>query len=351
MHQHTLHDGRATLIHADCLTYLKTLEDNSVDLILTDPPYFQVKRNAWDNQWPDVASFLAWLDEVLLEFWRILKPSGGLYLFCGSKLASDTEILIRSRFEVFNHIIWAKPSGPWRIMHKPDLRMFFPSTERILFAGHYNAEGYAKGCSGYASKCNKLKKHVFKPLMDYFINARKQLGVTAKEINAATGTQMCSHWFNESQWKLPNKAQYQKLQQLFASKKGELTKTHGDLVEEYDALKNNYQNLVLEYDDLKAQYEHLRRPFSVTSEVPYTDVWQFAPVQYYPGKHPCEKPQDLLQHIITASSREHDVVLDAFMGSGSTGKACLSLNRRFIGIEMEEETFEQTLESMRNIQY
>ncbi|WP_282604978.1 DNA methyltransferase, partial [Vibrio crassostreae] len=91
MHQHTLHDGRATLIHADCLTYLKTLEDNSVDLILTDPPYFQVKRNAWDNQWPDVASFLAWLDEVLLEFWRILKPSGSLYLFCGSKLASDTE--------------------------------------------------------------------------------------------------------------------------------------------------------------------------------------------------------------------------------------------------------------------
>ncbi|MDE1352055.1 site-specific DNA-methyltransferase, partial [Vibrio aestuarianus] len=114
-------------------------------------------------------------------------------------------------------------------------------------------------------------------------------------------------------------------------------------------LKNNYQTLVLEYDDLKAQYHHLRRPFSVTSDVPYTDVWQFAPVQYYPGKHPCEKPQDLLQHIITASSREDDVVIDAFMGSGSTGKACLNLNRRFIGIEMEEETFEQTLESIKNI--
>ncbi len=91
----------------------------------------------------------------------------------------------------------------------------------------------------------------------------------------------------------------------------------------------------------------------MTSDVPYTDVWQLAPVQYYPGKHPCEKPQDAYQGNIereqTASSRENDVVLDAFMGSGSTGKACLSLNRRFIGIELEEETFEQTLQTINNI--
>ena len=112
MQQHTLCDGRATLIHADCLAYLKNLGDNTADFILTDPPYFQVKKNAWDNQWPDVDAFLAWLDEVLMEFWRVLKPSGSLYLFCGSKLASDAEILLRQRFEVLNHIIWAKPNGP-----------------------------------------------------------------------------------------------------------------------------------------------------------------------------------------------------------------------------------------------
>ena len=86
MHTTTLHNGQLQLIHADCLRYLKTLPDNSIDLILTDPPYFQVKKNAWDNQWPNVETFLAWLDEVLVEFWRVLKPSGNLYLFCGSKL-------------------------------------------------------------------------------------------------------------------------------------------------------------------------------------------------------------------------------------------------------------------------
>ena len=346
MHTTTLHNGQLQLIHADCLHYLNTLPDNSIDLILTDPPYFQVKKNAWDNQWPNVETFLAWLDEILLELWRVLKPSGNLYLFCGSKLAADTELLIRARFDVFNHIVWAKPSGVWRRAHKPHLRSFFPSTERIIFAGHYDSEGFAKGCSQYATKCTELKKTVFKPLMDYFKNAKDALNISAKEINQATGTQMCSHWFSSSQWKLPTEAQYKQLQELFASKSGQLSKTHTELTNEYQALHSEYGNLVKEYDELKAEYETLRRPFRVTAEVPYTDVWTFAPVQYYQGKHPCEKPVDLLEHIIKSSSRENAVVLDAFMGSGSTGKACLTLNRQFIGIEMEEETYTATVHKL-----
>lgn len=39
------------LINADCLRYLAILSDNSIDLIVTDPPYFKVKPNGWDNQW------------------------------------------------------------------------------------------------------------------------------------------------------------------------------------------------------------------------------------------------------------------------------------------------------------
>ena len=346
MQTNTLHNGQLRLIHADCLDYLKTLPNNSIDLILTDPPYFQVKKNAWDNQWPNVETFLAWLDEVLVEFWRVLKPSGNLYLFCGSKLSADTELLVRSRFDVFNHIIWAKPSGVWKRAHKPNLRSFFPATERIIFAGHYDAEGFAKGGSQYATKCNELKQTVFKPLMDYFKNSREVLNVSAKEINDATGTQMCSHWFSYSQWKLPTQKQYEQLQSLFAKKSGVLSRSHIELTNEYRVLNNEYGELLKEYDELKKEYENLRRPFHVTSEVPYTDVWSFAPVQYYPGKHPCEKPADLLEHIISTSSRENAVVLDAFMGSGSTGKACLTLNRKFIGIEMEEGTYMDTVDKL-----
>ncbi len=86
----------------------------------------------------------------------------------------------------------------------------------------------------------------------------------------------------------------------------------------------------------------LRRSFSVTVDVPYTDVWTYPPVQYYPGKHPCEKPAVMMEHIINSSTREGDVVADFFMGSGVTVKAALKLNRRVIGVELETERFEQT---------
>ncbi|MDE9571538.1 site-specific DNA-methyltransferase, partial [Xenorhabdus bovienii] len=111
--------------------------DNCIDLIATDPPYYQMKEHQWDNQWKDVTAYLAWLDEVLAEFWRVLKPNGSLYMFCGSRLASDTELLVRERFNVLNHIIWAKSYGPWLRQNKEILRTYFPATERIIFAEHY----------------------------------------------------------------------------------------------------------------------------------------------------------------------------------------------------------------------
>ncbi|MDE9553455.1 DNA-methyltransferase, partial [Xenorhabdus bovienii] len=125
-----------TLVNDDSLKFIKTLPDNCIDLIATDPPYFRVKACSWDNQWEDVTAYLAWLDELLAEFWRVLKPNGSLYMFCGSRLAADTELLVRERFNVLNQIIWAKPSGPWRRQNKESLRMYFPATERIIFAEH-----------------------------------------------------------------------------------------------------------------------------------------------------------------------------------------------------------------------
>ncbi|WP_345848451.1 site-specific DNA-methyltransferase [Shewanella algae] len=108
---------------------------------------------------------------------------------------------------------------------------------------------------------------------------------------------------------------------------------------EFVALQRQYQGLAQEFDDLKAQYQHLRRPFTVSKDVPFTDVWHYPAVPYYPGKHPCEKPAAMLKHIINASSRPRDVVLDCFM-------ACKALGRHFIGIELDEEIFNQVRAGM-----
>lgn len=56
--------------------------------------------------------------------------------------------------------------------------------------------------------------------------------------------------------------------------------------------------------------------------------------------HPCQKNVKLEEILIKLSSKENDVVLDAFMGSGSTGIACINTNRKFYGIEKDEHYFD-----------
>ncbi|MEM8258272.1 site-specific DNA-methyltransferase, partial [Morganella morganii] len=200
----------------------------------------------------------------------------------------------------------------------------------------------------YHQRRDELKKNVFTPLIEYFRQARDALGITAKEIDRATGKQMSSHWFGYSQWQLPNEADYRKLQVLFQRTAAEcqrnnpLYREHNDLVSEQHTLRR-------EYHELADQYQLLRRYFTVSVDVPYTDVWTFPPVQYYPGKHPCEKPAAMMEHIIKASSREGDLVADFFMGSGATLKAALKHNRRVLGVEMEAERFEQTKEEITQL--
>ena len=58
------------------------------------------------------------------------------------------------------------------------------------------------------------------------------------------------------------------------------------------------------------------------------------------GKHPTQKPIDLLNRIIKASTNKGDIVLDPFLGSGTTAVSCVLNNRKYIGIEKEKEYFE-----------
>ncbi|MGT4067123.1 site-specific DNA-methyltransferase, partial [Escherichia coli] len=239
-------------------------------------------------------------------------------------------------------------SGRWNGCNKESLRAYFPATERVLFAEHYQGP-YRPKDAGYEAKGRALKQHVMAPLISYFRDARAALGITAKQIVDATGKKnMVSHWFSASQWQLPNESDYLKLQSLFARvaeekhQRGELEKSHYQLVSTYSELNRQYMELL-------SEYKNLRRYFGVTVQVPYTDVWTHKPVQYYPGKHPCEKPAEMLRQIICASSRPGDLVADFFMGSGSTIKAAMALGRRATGVELEAERFAQTVKEISHI--
>ena len=310
------------LITGDCLEVMRGMADNSVDLIATDPPYYRVKSEAWDRQWDKPASFLAWIGELCAEWQRILKPNGSLYVFASPQMAARVEVEIGKRFNVLNRIRWMKSAG-WHNKADPgSLRSFLSPWEECIFAEHFGADNISKGEAGYEAKCDELRGFVFEPLRAYLDGERLKAGFDRATCDKACGNQMSGHYFSRVQWTLPTRANYEKLRAAFNADGGEY-------------LRREYEDLRREYEDLRREYEDLRRPFSVTSNVPYTDVWTFPTVQAYKGKHPCEKPLALMEHIVRTSSRPGAVVLDCFMGSGSTGVAAKNLGRRFIGIEKD----------------
>jgi site-specific DNA-methyltransferase (adenine-specific) len=72
----------------------------------------------------------------------------------------------------------------------------------------------------------------------------------------------------------------------------------------------------------------------------HTSVLRFAPVGNSEREHGAQKPLPLLEYLVQAGSNPGQVILDPFMGSGTTGVACAELGRKFVGIEIEERYFE-----------
>tara|TARA_Y100000034_G_scaffold95456_1_gene115982 strand:- start:121 stop:849 length:729 start_codon:yes stop_codon:yes gene_type:complete len=83
----------------------------------------------------------------------------------------------------------------------------------------------------------------------------------------------------------------------------------------------------------------------------WTDISPIVPWSKERVKHPTQKPLKLMERIVTVWSNEGDIVLDCFMGSGTTGEASLNLNRKFIGLELDIEYYkisEKRLTSYKN---
>lgn len=67
------------------------------------------------------------------------------------------------------------------------------------------------------------------------------------------------------------------------------------------------------------------------------------------GKHPTQKPEDLLKRIVLASTNEGDIILDPFTGSSTTGIAACLYGRKFIGIDIEKKYLDLSIKRFKEL--
>jgi len=150
------------LLHGDCLEQMKTLEDNSVDSIVSDPPYgisFMAKK--WDYDVPSV--------EVWTEAMRVLKPGGHALIACGTRTQHRMVVNIEDAgFEIRDVVSWIYGSG-------------FPKSLNV-------SKAIDKMDAGDAQQARRYK----------FTEWVRSHGVQASDINASTGTAMGSHYTTQA---------------------------------------------------------------------------------------------------------------------------------------------------------
>ena len=89
-----------TLENKDCLEFLKDIDDESVDLVIVDPPYFEIIKDEWDNQWGSEQEYLDWCRDWTEECFRVLKPGRCFYVWGTTK--ADT--FLKYKLDVLNKI-------------------------------------------------------------------------------------------------------------------------------------------------------------------------------------------------------------------------------------------------------
>lgn len=110
------------------------------------------------------------------------------------------------------------------------------------------------------------------------------------------------------------------------------------------------ENYTFNLEDIRIPQEYYRERNNMKGANP-GDVWQFSLVHYCADEreqHPTQKPEALIARIIQASSNVGDVVLDPFVGSGTTCKVARDLKRQWIGVDINPEYIKMSEERIAN---
>lgn len=285
------------IYNQDCVEGMQLLIPNeSIDLVIADPPYFKVIGEKWDYLWRTEADYLEWSKKWISEASRSLRKGGSFYIFGYFRMLSRLlPVLEDCGLELRQQLIMNKGIQAVSGRATKNYKMFPNVTESILFL-YKDSKPFAK---------EFLKKR------------QKELGLSAKEINEQLGVKsngggMWSIYTGKNVCKqLPTEELWCKLQDIL----------HFDIP--YAKISQTYN-----------------------AQLGITDVWDDINFYNEDRYHPTQKPQKVLERLILASSNKDDVVLDPFMGGGSTAVACVANSRNYIGFEIDQEYYNKSLERL-----
>lgn len=105
-------NGVSTIFHEDCVEVLKSIKDNSIDLIFADPPY-NIGKDFGNNsdKWDSVTKYLEWCQQWINECIRILKHDGTFYFMNATQHMSYLDVYVSSKLKIINRIIWSYDSS------------------------------------------------------------------------------------------------------------------------------------------------------------------------------------------------------------------------------------------------
>jgi len=193
--------------------------------------------------------------------------------------------------------------------------MWSPITERCLFfmrgqqTVNENADNYWEGWES-------VRKYLYdqRMIMGWDVPTMKRIAGHS-DLNR-------DHWTGKSQWNMPTEEVYNRFREAARNK----------------AFKKEYEEIKKEYEEIKKEFYKTRAYFDSEHSKDIRDVLRFDRVQ---GKdrhgHPTPKPVDMLELIMKTSATKTSIILDPFLGSGSTLIACEKTGRRCYGLELDPD--------------
>ena len=284
------------IIHVgDNLFHLTNIPDASVDMCVTSPPYYNLrdyKNSSQIGAENTVNDFVENLCKVFDEVKRILKPTGSCWVNIGDTYDKKRLLQVPSRFEIAmcdrgwhlrNEIIWSKPN-PQPISSKD---RFWGNHEKFFW--------------------------FVKDVKKYYFN-RDPILVPQAEISIR---------------RMFSKNNMDKRKDFNASSKEGFAISSSSQDKHYARMREEMGI------DKEFNYEELVKSGKCPTR-PEFDTWDIPSVTYK-GAHFAVYPPELIEKPILSCCPEQGIVIDPFMGSGTTGEVAKLNNRKYIGLELNTE--------------